>query len=239
MTTYHISWVAGAAIALALMPAFAQDDAAEPADEGSTTEATVTEAQPADADTTEADADQPAPSLLELQPTDRVLGDRDAPVTIFEFSSLTCPHCAAFHNETLPRIEAELIDTGKANLVIRHFPLDQVAFQAATVADCVPEAQYYTFIAVLYSTQPQWATSSNPLQSVLQTAMLAGVPQATLTACVADESIGNTILSTRLRAQSELDVGSTPTFFVGGEEIRGAQDFDTFAEAVAAATPAE
>ena len=211
---YHISCLAGAM--LVAMPAWAQDDDAAGG----------------------SDVDAPAPSLLEIQPEDRVLGDPDAPVTIFEFASLTCPHCASFHEETLPELKAELIDTGAANLVMRHFPLDQLAMQAAIVADCVPDAQYYPFLDVLYRTQADWAQSSEPLQAVLQTAMLAGAPQDVLTACMQDEAVLNSVLSVRLRAQGELGVESTPTFFIGGVMLRGVQDFDVFAEAVAAATPA-
>lgn len=213
MQIRHISWVA--ALALVSVPAWAQD---EPE--------------------TEIDLDAPAPSLLEVWPEDRIYGDPDAPVTIFEFSSLTCPHCAAFHVDTLPELKAELIDTGRANLVIRHFPLDQLAMNAALVAECVPEAQYYPFIDLLYTTQESWVASGDPMQTVLQTAMLAGVPQQDLASCMQDETVLNGILSVRLRAQTELGIRSTPTFYVGDAMIRGAQPFGTFAEAVEAAEAA-
>lgn len=213
---YHISWLTGAVLLAAPVwtaPVQAQDDAA-------------------------GDVAEPAPSLLEIQPEDRVLGDPDAPVTIFEFASLTCPHCAAFHTDTLPELKQELIDTGMANLVMRHFPLDQLAMQAAMVADCVPDAQYYPFLNVLFDTQADWTSAENPLQAVLQTAMLAGAPRAELTACLEDEAVQTSVLSVRLRAQGELNVASTPTFFVGDTMLRGAQPFESFAEAVAVATAA-
>lgn len=206
---YHISCLAGAM--LVALPAWAQDDGS--------------------------DVGTPAPSLLEIQPEDRVLGDPDAPVTIFEFASLTCPHCATFHAEVLPELKEQLIDTGAANLVMRHFPLNQLAMQAALVADCVPDAQYYPFLDVLFRTQDDWAQSSEPMQAVLQTAMLAGAPRDSLTVCMQDEAVLNGVLAVRLRAQGELGVESTPTFFVGGVMLRGVQEYEVFAEAVAEATP--
>ena len=213
MNRQQISWLV-AALAVLALPAQAQDPAQE----------------------------DPAPDLLTIWPDDRVFGNSDAPVTIFEFSSLTCPHCAAFHIDTLPEVKSELIDAGLANLVIRHFPLDQLAMNAALVAECVPPGQYYSFIDVLYTTQADWAGSDDPMQTILRTAMLAGVPEGSLRACMEDEAVLNGILAVRLRAQTELGITSTPTFFVGGEMIRGAQPYDVFAEAVetaAAAAPAE
>ncbi len=216
MKTQHISWLVAAMAAVAL-PAWAQDEPTSDA------EAAVTE---------------PAPDLLTIWPDDAVLGDPDAPVTIFEFSSLTCPHCAAFHIDTLPEVKAELIETGAANLVMRHFPLDQLAMNAALVAECVPQGQFHSFIDVLYKTQESWAGSQNPMQAVLQTAMLAGVPEAGLSTCMQDQAVMNSVLAVRLRAQTELAIQSTPTFFVGGMMIRGAQPFDVFAEAVEVAAAA-
>ncbi|MGF1626398.1 MAG: DsbA family protein [Alphaproteobacteria bacterium] len=209
MKTQHISWLVAAMAAVAL-PAWAQD---EPS---------------ADAEAVA----EPAPSLLIIWPEDAVLGDPDAPVTIFEFSSLTCSHCAAFHVDILPEVKAELIESGMANLVVRHFPLDQLAMNAALVAECVPQGQFHSFIDVLYRTQESWVGSQNPMQAVLQTAMLAGVPEAGLSTCMQDQAVMNSVLAVRLRAQTELAIQSTPTFFVGGMMIRGAQPFHVFAEAV-------
>lgn len=219
MKMYHMSWLAGAVTALTVTVASAEHD-------GGATVVTVPDAGP------------DAPSLLEIYPSDNVLGDRDAPVTIFEFASLTCPHCAAFHVNTLPDLKAELIETGKANLVVRHFPLDQLALRGAMVAECVPPAQYHQFIDVLYQTQTDWRDSGDPMQALIQTAMLAGLPRGDIEACLQDETLLNGILSVRLRAQSELGVESTPTFYIGNQMVRGAQPYGVFAEAVAAATPA-
>jgi protein-disulfide isomerase len=91
--------------------------------------------------------------------TVKVLGDPDAPVEIREYSSLTCPHCATLHNETLPKVKADYIDTGKAKLVYRDFPLDLRAWLASAVAHCAGPERFFTFIDVLYAEQERWATA--------------------------------------------------------------------------------
>src|SRR5438067_2761676 len=88
---------------------------------------------------------------LAVQPSDRILGKADAPVTIIEYASLTCPHCAAFEKEMLPKIKSEWIDTGKAKLVFRDFPLDGSALKAALVARCAPPERFYGFIGILFA----------------------------------------------------------------------------------------
>ncbi len=95
-----------------------------------------------------------APSLAQSTPQplpdDRVLGKADAPVTIFEYASLTCPHCADFDEHTLPKLKADWIDTGKARLIFRDFPLDQAAVRAAQLARCAPPEQFYAFVDALF-----------------------------------------------------------------------------------------
>ncbi len=189
-------------------------------------------AQSDDAEATDEAAADETLDLLEIWPTDRVLGDPDAPVTIVEFSSLTCPHCRAFHEDTLPELKEQFIDTGQANLIIRHFPLDQLAFAAAIVSECVPSAQFHPFVQTLYETQDEWRSEA-ALDILRQTAKLTGLSDERFDECLANESIANAILATRLRAQTELEVQSTPTFFVAGEKVRGAQDVDVFADIIA------
>src|SRR5689334_24538334 len=92
-----------------------------------------------------------------VTPQDHVLGKAEAPVTIFEYASLTCPHCAAFDQETLPKIKENWIDTGKAKLVFRDYPLDQAALKAAMLARCAPPDRFYGFIDVLFQSQTSWA----------------------------------------------------------------------------------
>lgn len=134
---------------------FTGSDEEPPAPVATTGEKDATPAQPADG--SRADV-----ALAKVTADDKVLGDRDAPVTMIEYSSLTCPHCAHFHTDVLPRIKKEYIDTGKVKLVLRDFPLNQPALIAAQIAHCVPEDRYFGFVSVLFETQAAWAISEDP-----------------------------------------------------------------------------
>ena len=163
---------------------------------------------------------------------DRVLGDPDAPVTIIEYSSLTCPHCAAFHNDTLPALEEQFIDTGKAKLVMRDFPLDQYALQASVIAHCAGDKRYFNFIDAMFSNQARWSRAGNPTDALLQLAQLGGLPQDEAMACLEDQAMGDAVLQSRLDGQEEFDIRSTPTFIINGEKLTGAQSIDEFAELI-------
>jgi protein-disulfide isomerase len=163
---------------------------------------------------------------------DRILGDKNAPVEIIDFSSMTCPHCATFHTEVLPKIKAAYLDTGKAKLVFRDFPLDQVALRASMMARCAPEERYFALLDVLFKSQAQWARAADPQKALAQYGKLAGMQQATIDSCLADQALADGLLNIRLKAQDEHKVQSTPTFIVGSERIEGAQSFETFAAAI-------
>src|SRR5689334_23792973 len=113
-----------------------------------------------------------------VTPQDHVLGKADAPVTIIEYASLTCPHCAAFDRETLPKLKEKWIDTGKAKLVYRNFPFDKPALQAAMIAACAPSDRYFNFIDVLFQQQQQWATAQDPVAALTRIAKLGGLSDA-------------------------------------------------------------
>jgi protein-disulfide isomerase len=165
---------------------------------------------------------------------DRVLGDPAAPVTIFDYSSLTCPHCAAFHTQTLAELKKRYIDTGKVKLVYRDFPFDPAALQAAMIARCSPPERYYGFLDVLFRSQETWSRSADPAKALGQTARLAGVGEDEFAACLANEELSNGILQMRLDAQNKYDIRSTPSFvIVAGDEqeiIAGNQPIDVFAD---------
>lgn len=158
-----------------------------------------------------------------------VLGDPNAPVTVIEFASLTCPHCASFHNQTLPELQKRYIDTGKVQLVMRDFPLDRVALQAAVVARCGGPERYKGFIDVLFRSQERWARAPDPVVALTQIARMGGLPPEQVNACLADEALTNRILQTRLDAQEEYEISSTPSFVIDGEVHAGDQGIDGFA----------
>lgn len=176
----------------------------------------------------------PAPA-----PDDIALGKPDAPVTIFEFASLTCPHCAEFDAETLPQVRANWIDAGKARLIYRDYPLDQNALKAAIVARCAPEGQFFNFIDVLFKNQANWAEGSpdEVTQALLRIARLGGISEERFNACLNDKALSDRILDERLTAQNQYGVNSTPTFFVNGKKVVGALPYEQFDQELAAAMP--
>ena len=156
----------------------------------------------------------------QISPDDRILGKADAPITIFEYASLTCPHCADFDKETLPQIKTEWIDTGKAKLVMRPFPLDQVALRAEMLARCLPPERYYPMIETLFKTQEKWAVQDwRP--ALERIARLAGVNSQEFNACLANKSLEDEVVQSRLIASTQLNVNGTPTLFVDGKKFEG------------------
>ncbi|MDX6751556.1 DsbA family protein [Geminicoccaceae bacterium 1502E] len=164
--------------------------------------------------------------------TERVIGEPDAPVTIIEYASLTCPHCASFHRDVLPGLKERYIDTGKVKLVFRDFPLDQVALRAAVVAHCGGPARYGQFLDVLFENQERWAHAEDPVAALKQIASLAGLSGEQVDACLADEQMIDAVLQSRLDAQQEYDVRSTPTFVIDGKVYPGGRDVEAFAEII-------
>jgi protein-disulfide isomerase len=159
-------------------------------------------------------------ALLQVTPQDRVLGQTDAPITIVEYASMTCPHCAHFANEVLPELKKKWIDTGKAKVVMRPFPLDQVALRAEMLARCLPPDRYYPMVETLFRTQEKWAVQDwRP--ALERTARLAGVSGKDFDACLANKTLEDEIVQSRLTAATQLDVNATPTIFVNGKKFEG------------------
>lgn len=168
---------------------------------------------------------------------DRVLGDPDAPVTLVEYSSLTCPHCANFHADTLPALKEEYIDTGKVRLVYRDYPLDRLALAGSVTAHCAAgddDAAYFAMMEALFASQAQWAQSEDPLKAIAGTARLAGLSQADFEACLADEALARAIVERMVAARDAHGIESTPTFVIGGERINGNMPIEVFAEKIEA-----
>lgn len=170
---------------------------------------------------------------------ERVMGQADAPVTIVEYSSLTCPHCAAFHADTLPRLKEEFIDTGRAKLVFRDFPLDPLALGAALMARCAPEQSYFQLLDVLFKTQDQWARAENPLEALKGYGRLAGMDAQTMNACFENQQLVDAIQQVRQQANAIYGIDSTPSFVIDGQVHAGNRGYDYFAEAIRKAAPGD
>jgi protein-disulfide isomerase len=148
----------------------------------------------------------------------RSLGDDKAPVTVTEWYSLTCPHCAAFDRESMPQIRKELIDAGKVRIVYGDFPLDQVALTAAVVARSLPPQRYVPFIEALFASQDRWAFARgvNNTDEIAKMAALAGMSRAAFDTAVANNDLRSAILAAQDEAQRIFKVDSTPSFIFNG-----------------------
>lgn len=180
-----------------------------------------------------AGAAQAAEINVEEATKERVLGDPNAPITMIEYSSLTCPHCADFHKDTLPTIKEKYIDTGKVKLVYRDFPWDQAAAAGALLARCAPSDRYFTFLDALFKNQDKWVTE-DPIAGLARLGKLGGISEETFQACLNEGAIMDDIIQSRMNGAKEHEVRSTPTFIINGEEkIEGNEDLEVFEDAFA------
>ncbi len=157
---------------------------------------------------------------------DMVYGKGDAPVTIVEYASLTCPHCADFTINTFPKIKEKYIDTGKARLIFREFPFDPRATAAFMLARCAPEDRYFPMVDVFFKQQQQWATAEDGEAALLQIAKLAGFTQESFKACLTNQQVLDDVRATMERGSKDFGVNATPTFFINGQKYAGALSVD-------------
>ena len=151
---------------------------------------------------------------------DVVLGSPDAPVTIIEYASMTCPHCAQFQAKTFPKLKERYIDTGKVRYIFREFPLDPLAAGAFMLARCADKDKYLSIVDLFFGTQREWVVP-NPLQPMFNVAKQAGYNEETFNACLKNQQILDGIQSVRDHAAKVLNVESTPTFFINGKRVIG------------------
>lgn len=160
--------------------------------------------------------------VLEAGPLEEmVLGEEDAPVTIVEYMSMTCPHCREFHENTFPQLKEKYIDTGKVRFILREFPLDPRAAAAIMLARCAPEDQYFPMVDVLFKQQTQWAAAQDARAELLSIARLAGFTQESFQACLTNQQLLDDVNAVRNKAANEFGVDSTPTFLINGKRYAG------------------
>ena len=153
------------------------------------------------------------------------LGPDTAKVTVIEYASATCPHCAAFHNETFEALKKEYIDTGKIKFVFREFPHQDAALAAFMLARCAPKEKYFPLIDVFFATQPEW--TQDPLAGLNKIAQQAGFTKESFDACMKNETVAKEILAVRTKAEG-FGVTGIPTFFVNGERYEGETTIEAF-----------
>jgi protein-disulfide isomerase len=167
-------------------------------------------------------AQSPSPAeLAEAGPLgDQAQGAENAPVTIIEYASMTCGHCAEFHNKTYPTLKSKYIDTGKVRYILREFPLDPIAAGAFMLARCAGKDKYFPLVEAFFAQQNTWAVRQ-PIPPMLAIAKQAGFTEDSFKECLANQQVLDGIEWVRRRGQEKFGVNSTPTFFVNGKVVRG------------------
>lgn len=164
---------------------------------------------------------------------DMSLGDPDAPVTVIDYASLTCSHCADFEINTLPQLKEKYIETGKVHYILRDFPFDPIATAAFMLAHCAGPERYFGFVGVLFRQQTQWAFTQTPMEDLKALARQGGISEERFDACMKDQKIFDHVKEVALRGAKTFGVRSTPTFFINGEKVEGAlpwRDFEPLIE---------
>jgi protein-disulfide isomerase len=177
----------------------------------------------------------PAAELLKPEAIpDMVLGDPKAPVTIVEYASMTCPHCAHFQETTFPELKKRYIDTGKVRYILRDFPLDNLAGAVFVLAHCAAKddpTKYYSMVDTFFREQRTWAVEK-PVPPLMAIAKQAGMTEQSFNACVENQKAWDAMESVRQRAMKQFKVESTPTFFINGTQLDGAVSIDEFAKVI-------
>jgi len=162
---------------------------------------------------------------------DRTLGKDDAPVTIVEYASMTCPHCAHFHESTYPELKKRYIDTGKVRFIFREFPLDPLAAGASMLARCADKDEFYPLIETLFQQQTKCAVEK-PIPQLMAIAKQAGIGEQTFNSCLSDQKMLDAIQAEQKRATDKFGVNSTPTLFINGKKQIGGMSIDDLAKVI-------
>ncbi|AMA59603.1 MULTISPECIES: DsbA family protein [unclassified Bradyrhizobium] len=165
---------------------------------------------------------------------DMALGPNDAAVTITEYASMTCPHCAAFNEQVFPKIKKEYIDTGKVRYIFREFPLDIKAAAGSMLSRCIANgdaSKYFAVTDMLFRQQNDWVLK-NTTETLTRIGKQAGLTQQQVEACLKDQALLDKIAADQKYASDVLKVDSTPTFFINGEKIKGETSFEDFAKKI-------
>ncbi len=177
--------------------------------------------------------DVPMVQLMQPSPLpDLWIGSKDAPVTMVEYASMTCPHCAHFHNETWPELKKAYVDTGKLRFVLREFPFDPLATAGFMLARCAGDDKREAVVELLFSQQQAWAYSDKPLEGLQNLIRQTGMTQQTFESCLRDKALFDNVNAVRDRAAKDFKVDSTPTFFINGKKVNGSVPLAEFAKII-------
>ena len=165
--------------------------------------------------------------LSKIQEGEWILGSEDAPITMIEYASLSCPHCASFHANKLPKIKEEYIDNGKVKFVFRSFPFNIPALQASMIVNCVGEDLHFKYLNALFSLQRSWVkeNSKELLFNIVET---GGMSKEDFESCLSDKELETKILNNQISANKELKIKTTPSFLINGRLVEGNKSLETF-----------
>ena len=169
-------------------------------------------------------------SVLNLTEDDFIIGNNNAPITIIEYASMSCSHCANFHNNTLPDLKKEYIDTGKVKYVFRDFPYNYPALLGSMVMRCIPSEVRYDYMNALYKLQNNWVVKENAIthQELYKIMQSGGMSKENFDACLNNVDLENQILEEVIAAQSEFNIRSTPSFLINGDLLEGDKSIKVF-----------
>jgi len=170
--------------------------------------------------------------LLEINKDDVVIGLDTAKIVMIEYSSLSCPHCAYYHNNVFNHIKAKYILGGDLKYVMRDFPINTAALTAAKVAHCAGKDRYMDFVDTFFEWQEMWAYTRDYIYPLEKISNLGGIDAKKFQACITDEEMEKFILGRALAANNNLEIDETPTFFINGEKYDGARDFKFYEQII-------
>jgi protein-disulfide isomerase len=153
------------------------------------------------------------------------LGNKDAKVTVVEYASASCPHCAAFYKDVFPTVQKNYIDTNKIRFIFREFPHNDAALGAFMLARCAPKEKYFPLVDVFFKTQDTWL--ADPLKGLTDIALQAGFTKESFTACIANKDVAKGILDVRNKADT-FGVTGIPTFFINGKKYEDGNTVEAF-----------
>tara|TARA_B100000579_G_C22651928_1_gene766670 strand:+ start:21 stop:641 length:621 start_codon:yes stop_codon:yes gene_type:complete len=171
-----------------------------------------------------------ASSVLDMQKDEFFIGNEDAPITIIEYASLSCSHCADFHINTLPTLIEEYVDSGKVKIVFRHFPFNYPALLGSMVLHCVPNDVRFDYTEALYFLQKKWVVRENKQtkQELFKIMQSGGMTKDKFDECISNTEIENSIIQKLVAVQNEYEIKSTPSFLINGQLLEGNKPIDSF-----------
>ena len=173
-------------------------------------------------------------TVLDITEDDFVIGETNAPITIIEYASLSCSHCADFHINTLGELKKEYVDTGKAKIVFRNFPYNYPALLGSMVLQCIPEDVRYDYMNALFQLQPNWVVRENEktAQELFKIMQSGGMTKEEFDSCISNRELETKILQVVINAQNEYNIRSTPSFLINGILVEGNKSIKEFRQII-------